>query len=63
MSKVKTCKTCIHQIGSGEFARCSRFGYYCTVSRSESLCGKNYEGWNEKPDSLFVQIIKKIFKL
>lgn len=58
MSEVaKSCSTCEHRIGTGEFAKCSFAGSYCSIVKSHGLgCGKNYEGW-VKRRGIFKRII------
>jgi hypothetical protein len=64
MSKIKTCKNCIHKRGIGNSPSCAKFGYYCSISVQEhTLCSSNFKGFDEKPDSLVIKIIKKIFNV
>ena len=42
----KTCRTCAHRDGRGEFARCMLRGYYTTVERKNPSGGcANFAGW------------------
>ena len=43
---MKNCKNCGHRQGS----KCLLSGYYYIVERKHpTICGKNFDGWIEKP--------------
>ena len=64
METIKNCKTCAHRFGGVQFGKCLLSGYYCSTERMyPSQCGKNYENWVQRPDSLFKRIVKSIFRI
>lgn len=51
MNVPKSCKTCQHRSGSGEFARCTATGFYAAVQRRHSAsggCDENFSGWDKR---------------
>lgn len=46
MTIPKSCSTCEHRESHGEFARCSAYGYFCSIARRQ--CGKEYEAWTPR---------------
>ena len=46
----KSCTTCQHRYGKGQFARCSATGFYIEVTRKfpETGCDGNYSAWSKR---------------
>lgn len=62
-NKNKTCKNRGHRAGGMEFGKCMLSGYYCQTERKNpSNCGKNFEGWIERPKRIGIfKWIKQLF--
>jgi hypothetical protein len=67
MEKIKTCKNCAYREGSGTYARCSKFGLYCSTAKFSNLrCGSDSKGWEQRLDPLLIRLLrlfKELFKI
>jgi hypothetical protein len=55
---IRSCATCGHRGGSGEYAKCYLSGYFCDVERMYSgVCGREFDGW--KPRLGIIQRVKR----
>jgi hypothetical protein len=60
MSTPKTCRTCAHRRGVGEFAQCDYTGRYADLSRASGDCPPDFAPWKPR-EGIVVRILQFFF--